>query len=326
MSELFFEQLRIPRPDANLGVGSGSHAVQTAEVMRRFEPILLDQRPDAVVVVGDVNSTIACALTAVKLGVPVAHVEAGLRSFDRSMPEEINRLLTDTISRWLFASERAGVENLRREGVDERRIHFVGNVMIDSLVAIADAARAAPLVVDVPRGEYALLTLHRPSNVDRPEQLRALIGAVAQACRDVPIVFPVHPRTRARLANAGIDLRPPGWRVIDAVGYLEFVGLMAGARLVCTDSGGIQEETTTLAIPCVTLRDCTERPVTLDHGNRIAGTDPATVTATISAALNAPETPASRPPLWDGMAAPRIVRVLEQLLTPTHVGAITPPR
>ncbi len=312
MSELFFEQLRIPRPDANLGVGSGSHAVQTAEVMRRFEPILLDQRPDAVVVVGDVNSTIACALTAVKLGVPVAHVEAGLRSFDRSMPEEINRLLTDTISRWLFASERAGVENLRREGVDERRIHFVGNVMIDTLLACRERSEASPVLEDLGLSgrPYAVLTLHRPANVDQPAVFAGLMGAMERLQRELPIVFPVHPRTRQALAEWDPG-RMPGLRPIDPLGYLDFLKLTAHARLVLTDSGGLQEETTVLGVPCLTLRSNTERPATAEQGtNVLVGLDPDRNIAAGMKVLVEPARPARVPELWDGRAAERIVDVL----------------
>ena len=313
MSELFFEQLKIPKPDANLGVGSGSHAVQTAEVMKRFEPIVVEQKPDAVVVVGDVNSTIACALTAVKLGVPAAHVEAGLRSFDRSMPEEINRVLTDSISRWLFTTERNARENLVREGADPDRIHFVGNLMIDTLLACRDQAEASPILETlgvVDRG-YAVLTLHRPSNVDDPETLSGLLSAVRAIGRDLPIVFPVHPRTRKTLE--GKFDRASGVKLVDPLGYLDFLKLTAHARLVLTDSGGIQEETTVLGVPCLTLRTNTERPVTVEQGtNTLVGLDPSKI---IEAAKSASTRTSSRndvriPELWDGQAAGRIVDIL----------------
>ena len=312
MSKLFFEQLKIPRPDADLGVGSGSHAVQTAEVMRRFEPIVEETQPDAVVVVGDVNSTIACALVAAKLGVPVAHVEAGLRSFDRTMPEEINRILTDAISDWLFVSEPSGVANLRREGVPEERIHFVGNVMIDTLLACRELAGRSPVLEELglaPRS-YAVLTLHRPANVDRPEVLAGLLRAVDRLSRELPIVFPVHPRTRKALEG-----RPAAdsgrLKLVEPLGYLDFMRLISEARLVLTDSGGIQEETTVLGVPCLTLRENTERPVTIEQGtNRLVGMDPERIIAAGLEALTAPPRPRPAPALWDGRAAPRIVDVL----------------
>ena len=268
MSKLFFEQLKIPLPDVNLEVGGGSHAVQTAEVMKRFEPVLLAERPDVVIVVGDVNSTVACALTSVKLGIPVAHVEAGLRSFDRTMPEEINRLVTDAISRWLFVSEQSGVENLRREGVAEDRMFFVGNVMIDTLIACRDRFQRGSLAeFGVEKGRYAVLTLHRPSNVDDPATLRGLLNAVETIQRDLPVVFPVHPRTRKALASEAIEL--PNVKLVEPLGYLEFMQLITHARFVLTDSGGIQEETTFLGIPCITLRNNTERPSTVEQGTNV---------------------------------------------------------
>jgi UDP-N-acetylglucosamine 2-epimerase (non-hydrolysing) len=312
MSRLFFEELRIPRPDIDLGVGSGSHAVQTAEVMRRFEPVVLQQRPDVVLVVGDVNSTIACALTAVKLGVPVAHVEAGLRSFDRTMPEEINRILTDAISRWLFVTEPSGLENLRREGVPEERVFLVGNVMIDTLLACRELSERSNVLTQLgltDRG-YAVLTLHRPANVDDPAALAGLLRAMERLQRELPIVFPVHPRTRAALA--GVDLaRMPNLRLTDPLGYLEFMKLVSCARLVLTDSGGIQEETTVLGVPCLTLRNNTERPVTIDEGtNQLVGTDPEQIIATGLRTLAAPPRARTVPRNWDGHAAARILDVL----------------
>jgi UDP-N-acetylglucosamine 2-epimerase (non-hydrolysing) len=311
MSKLFFDQLRIPKPDVDLEVGSGSHAVQTAEVMKRFEPVVLDQKPDAVVVVGDVNSTIACALTAVKLGVPVAHVEAGLRSFDRTMPEEINRILTDAISRWLFVSEPSGVENLRKEGTDPGRVFFVGNVMIDTLVACRDQFEAA---VDlgafgVRPGEYGVLTLHRPANVDDPAVFAELLRAVADIQRDLPLVFPVHPRTRKALAAQQVEL--PNVKLVDPLGYLEFMKLVSHARLVLTDSGGIQEETTYLGVPCLTLRENTERPSTVEQGtNVLVGLGPDRITEAARTVLRAGRTRHQVPDKWDGQAARRILDVL----------------
>jgi UDP-N-acetylglucosamine 2-epimerase (non-hydrolysing) len=311
MSQLFFEQLKIPRPDVDLGVGSGSHAVQTAEVMTRFEPVLLGQRPDMVVVVGDVNSTIACSLTAVKLGIPVAHVEAGLRSFDRSMPEEINRILTDVISQWLFVSEPSGIVNLRREGVAQERIFFVGNIMIDTLLACREQIEQSPILEDlgVRDRAYAVLTLHRPANVDDPMAFARLWQVVERLQRAVPIVFPVHPRTRKALSDRSGEALP-NLRLLDPLGYLDFMKLVAHARLVLTDSGGVQEETTVLGIPCLTLRDSTERPVTVEQGsNVLVGLDPGRI---IEAGLQALEQPAKGrvPELWDGQTAPRILDIL----------------
>ena len=312
MSDLFFEELRIPEPDVNLEVGSGSHAKQTAEIMVRFEPWVLENRPDMVCVVGDVNSTIACAMVAAKLGIPVAHVEAGLRSFDRAMPEEINRVLTDAISDLLFVTERSGEENLVREGVDPARVHFVGNVMIDTLLRSRDAAERSTVVDDLglEAGRYGVLTLHRPSNVDDPDTLRRIWGALMRVAEEWPLVFPVHPRTRHRLESMGLAM-PDGMRLIDPVGYLDFLKLQAAAGMILTDSGGIQEEATILGIPCLTLRENTERPVTLEVGcNRLVGSDPDAIT---SAALGivrgewkAPEIPR----YWDGRAAERILDVI----------------
>ncbi len=311
MSKLFFDQLRIPKPDVDLGVGSGSHAVQTAEVMKRFEPVVLDQKPDAVVVVGDVNSTIACALTAVKLGVPVAHVEAGLRSFDRTMPEEINRILTDAIGRWLFVSEPSGVANLAREGVDPGRVFLVGNTMIDTLIACRGQFEAA---VDLDafgvrdRG-YVVLTLHRPANVDDPATFRGLLRAVEAVQRELPVVFPVHPRTRKALADQPVAL--PNVRLTDPLGYLEFMKLVSHARFVMTDSGGLQEETTFLGVPCLTLRTNTERPVTVEAGtNVLVGMDPDRIVAAARAAARADRPALKASDLWDGHAARRILDVL----------------
>ena len=309
MSKLFFDELKIPRPDVDLGVGSASHAVQTAEVMKRFEPVLLDQKPDAVVVVGDVNSTFACALTAVKLGVPVAHVEAGLRSFDRTMPEEINRVLTDAISRWLFVTEPSGVANLRQEGVSGERIFLVGNVMIDTLLACRQLSQRSSILEDLGLAAraYGVLTLHRPANVDDPKVLGGILGAIGRLQRELPIVFPVHPRTRKALD--GHDLAAmPGLIVTDPLGYLDFMKLVSGAMLVLTDSGGIQEETTVLGVPCLTLRNNTERPITIEEGtNTLVGLDPERIFAASLRALSQQSRPDRIPELWDGRAAARIV-------------------
>jgi UDP-N-acetylglucosamine 2-epimerase (non-hydrolysing) len=316
MSQLFFDQLRIPRPDVNLDVGSGSHAQQTAAVLQRFEPVLLSQRPDLVLVVGDVNSTLACSLAAVKLGIPVAHVEAGLRSFDRSMPEEINRLVTDAIAELLFVTERSAIVNLEREGVDSARVHFVGNVMIDTLLAHRDAAAGSDVIERLgmrPKG-YAVLTLHRPANVDNPAVLRRILEPLSDLAGAMPVVFPVHPRTREALkAHAPLLALGHGIHLVDPLGYLDFIRLMGDARLVLTDSGGIQEETTILAVPCVTIRENTERPVTVTNGtNRLAGTTSAGIRGTIAEVLAAPSVAVPPPPLWDGRAATRIADVLER--------------
>jgi UDP-N-acetylglucosamine 2-epimerase (non-hydrolysing) len=320
MSDLFFRQLGIPEPDLNLGVGSGSHAVQTAEIMKGFEPVLLEHRPDAVLVVGDVNSTIACGLVAVKLGIQLVHVEAGLRSFDRSMPEEINRILTDAISDLLFCTEESGPKNLRREGIADAKIHLVGNVMIDTLMKHRARAEASGILRELglePSG-YAVLTLHRPSNVDDPEALAGILGALEEVARDMPLVFPAHPRTREKLRTFGLDgrlARLPGLRMIDPAGYLDFLKLMSSARLVLTDSGGIQEETTILQVPCLTLRENTERPVTVELGtNQLVGRDPDRILAAYRALKQGDRPPGRMPPGWDGRAAGRITDVLLRAL------------
>jgi UDP-N-acetylglucosamine 2-epimerase (non-hydrolysing) len=330
LSQVFFEHLGIPRPDVELAVGSATHAAQTAEIMRRFEPVLQNEQPHAVLVVGDVNSTIACALVAAKfhraepfrcaLGERtrplVVHVEAGLRSHDDDMPEEVNRRLTDAISDVLFASEPAGVENLRREGVPDSKVHLVGNVMIDTLVAARERANASAVLEELglrPRA-YGLVTLHRPSNVDRPESLRALLGALDEIAARVPLVFPVHPRTQAKLRDAGLSLDGQRWRVVDPLGYLDFLKLMSHARVVLTDSGGIQEETTVLGVPCITLRSNTERPVTVTSGtNRLAGTSRTGVLGAFEEATSAVASQRT-PALWDGRAAGRIASVLMAVL------------
>jgi UDP-N-acetylglucosamine 2-epimerase (non-hydrolysing) len=310
MSGTFLAELGIGAPDADLGVGSGSHAEQTARVLLAFEPWLRQSGCDTVVVVGDVNSSLACALVAAKLGVPVAHVEAGLRSFDRSMPEEINRVLVDALSSWLFTPSADGDANLAAEGVDPGRIFRVGNVMVDSLLAHLDRAAAS----DVRRrlgapAEFALVTLHRPALVDRPERLGPVLAALERIGRSTPLIFPVHPRTRARIRRLG---RPdaPGLRLVEPVGYLDFLCLEAAARVVLTDSGGVQEETTVLGVPCLTLRETTERPITITQGtNRLVGFDPAVIERAALEALAGTVTP-RRPELWDGHAAGRIAAVL----------------
>jgi len=320
MSELFFDQLGIPAPDANLGVGSGSHAVQTAEIMWAFEPIVLEQRPRAVLVVGDVNSTIACGLVAVKLGVKLVHVEAGLRSFDRTMPEEINRLLTDAISDLLFCTEQSGADNLKREGVPPERIFLVGNVMIDTLLRNREKAAASTILADLKLAErqYAVLTLHRPSNVDDPAVLARLLDALEQIQRRLTVVFPVHPRTQKNFATGPLGKRLEamgGLRMIPPAGYLDFLKLMSSAAVVLTDSGGIQEETTILKVPCLTLRDNTERPITAKVGsNRVVGTDPVKVLSAFDEVMAGKFPPPQVPPLWDGHAAQRIADILVEKL------------
>ncbi len=320
MSDLFFRQLEIPEPDINLEVGSASHAVQTAEIMKAFEPVLEAERPDAVIVVGDVNSTIACGLVAVKLGVRLVHVEAGLRSFDRTMPEEINRILTDSISDLLFCTEQSGVDNLLREGVPAERVFLVGNVMIDTLLRNRDKAAESTILDDlgVEAGEYAVLTLHRPSNVDDPAVLTRILDALEVIQSDLPVLFPLHPRTRARLDGTPLGQRAaelPDLRLTDPLGYLDFLGLMASAAVVLTDSGGIQEETTILEVACLTLRDNTERPITVEMGsNQIVGTDPERILAAYRAIRAGSATRRGTPPLWDGRAAERTIEVLQREL------------
>jgi UDP-N-acetylglucosamine 2-epimerase (non-hydrolysing) len=312
MSDVFFQELQIPHPLHALGVGSGSHAEQTARVMLAFEPLLRQERPNWVVVVGDVNSTLACALTAAKQGVPVAHVEAGLRSFDRTMPEEINRQLTDAISELLFTPSEDANANLHREGIAAARIHLVGNIMIDTLRRYEMAARARQTckLYDLAAGSYALVTLHRPSNVDDRDTLQTLLQLLACLHEQTPVLFPAHPRTQARLQAWGIAL-PKGLRLCAPVGYLDFLSLMADARLVLTDSGGVQEETTALGIPCLTLRENTERPVTVTCGtNRVVGTDPCRILTAVNQVVAAGPLPKRLPPLWDGQTAPRIARLL----------------
>ena len=316
MNHQFFLDLGIPAPDINLEVGSGSHAVQTAEIMKRFEPVLDQEKPAAVLVVGDVNSTIACALVASKKGIPVIHVEAGLRSFDRAMPEEINRVLTDQISDILFTTERMARDNLLKEGIGDERIHFVGNVMIDTLHN--NLARAVPAHETLgSRTGYAALTLHRPSNVDDRESLSSLLQTIGQIATQIPVAFPLHPRTRGRIDEYGLDemIQSPDIRVLPPLGYLQMLGLMRDAKFFLTDSGGIQEETTALGVPCITLRENTERQITVDEGtNVIAGQDR---TRILSAVKDVMETGGKRgriPEYWDGHASQRIVSILEDWL------------
>src|SRR5258706_6826243 len=315
MSSAFFRDLDLPGPDVYLGVGSASHAQQTAAIMQAFEPVVIHEKRDWVIVVGDVNSTLACALVSVQLGIKVAHVEAGLRSRDRTMPEEINRLLTDQIAELLLTPSADADENLRAEGIPTERIKLVGNIMIDSLLSQLDRAKQSTARADLGLAdkEYAVLTLHRPSNVDDTAAFVRVIEALEEIARRLPIVFPAHPRTRKMIAELGLSERVEkikGLLVIDPVGYLDFLQLLSGARLVLTDFGGIQEETTVLGIPCVTLRENTERPITVEIGtNTIAGTNSADIVkAALAALANTPNQSTPRvPPLWDGHTADRIL-------------------
>lgn len=315
MSDTLFDDLGIPEPDVHLGVGPGTQTQQTAEIMRGLETVFVERKPDLVLVVGDVNSTLAASLVAAKLGIRLAHVEAGLRSFDRRMPEEINRLVTDSLSDYLFTTEPSGGRNLLAEGVPENKIFLVGNVMIDTLLAFRRRAAESTVLdqFELSADSYALVTLHRPSNVDEPERLRALVEMLGQLRRRLPVVFPVHPRTRARMENAGIA--PDGLLLTPPLGYLDFLHLTSEARLVLTDSGGVQEETTILGVPCLTLRENTERPITIDEGtNRLAGVEPGPILEAALAALDAPPQPRPAPALWDGKASGRILDILERQL------------
>ncbi|HLK63953.1 MAG TPA: UDP-N-acetylglucosamine 2-epimerase (non-hydrolyzing) [Bryobacteraceae bacterium] len=314
MSASFFDELNIPEPDVNLEVGSGTHTVQTAHVMMGLEKDFAN-RPDLVLVVGDVNSTVAASLVAAKMGIPVAHVEAGLRSFDRRMPEEINRLVTDTLSDYLFASEPAGVKNLLAEGVPQEKIFLVGNVMIDTLLQFRDKAAQSGVLdrLGLKKGGYCVATLHRPSNVDDIEHLARLVDVLSDVAKKLPVVFPVHPRTRERLAAAKVAT--DSLMLSAPLGYLEFLNLTAEARLVLTDSGGIQEETTILNVPCLTLRENTERPITIEEGtNRLVGVNPEDVRKAAMEALEMPPRIAKAPDLWDGRASARILDVIERTI------------
>lgn len=322
MKTAFFDQLHIPEPNIDLGVGSGTHTVQTAEIMLRFEPVLDQIQPAAVLVLGDVNSTIACALVAVKKDIPVIHVEAGLRSYDRAMPEEINRVLTDQISALLFTTERSAEGNLVREGIERSRIHFVGNVMIDTLLYNLDRAVDPGEMIShaVAASEqkayldgYGLVTMHRPSNVDNPTNLQGLLQTLRRVSEQIPLIFPVHPRTAQRIKSFGYEalLDSPRILQLPPQGYLELLGLMKGARLVLTDSGGIQEETTALGVPCVTLRENTERPITVEEGtNTVVGIDPKKIHACVDAILASGGKAGRVPEYWDGQAAERIVELI----------------
>ncbi|MDD5579532.1 MAG: UDP-N-acetylglucosamine 2-epimerase (non-hydrolyzing) [Methylobacter sp.] len=323
MKAAFFQQLGIPEPDIDLEVGSGSHCEQTANIMLRFEPVLDKVKPCAVLVVGDVNSTIACSLVAVKKRIPVIHVEAGLRSRDREMPEEINRVLTDQISDSLFITERSAQENLMDEGIDISRIHFAGNVMIDTLldnlklaIPFAETLKDYEKAHNIPKEGYGLLTMHRPSNVDDPQVLQSLLESIVAISEKLPIIFPIHPRTRSRIEQEDLlDLISSGDIIcLPPVGYLQMLGLMKSAKMVLTDSGGLQEETTSLGIPCVTLRENTERPITIEEGtNTIVGTDREKIKACVDDILATGGKSGRIPEYWDGKAAGRIVAEIKKI-------------
>lgn len=312
MSDIFFRELGLPQPDSNLEVGSGSHAAQTAEVMLRFEKVLHEHRPDWLMVYGDVNSTVACALVAAKAGVKVAHVEAGLRSWDRTMPEEVNRVVTDQISDLHFTPSPDGNDNLSREGIAPQRIHFVGNCMIDTLLRLLPQAHQ-PSIAGLD-GRFALVTLHRPATVDRPEALLPVMEALIELSRKLPIVFPIHPRTRLRLNSFGFRLPPTGLNFIDPQGYLEFLWLQQHATMIITDSGGVQEEATWLKVPCLTMRSNTERPITCTVGsNVLVGHDLVRLRDEAERILSGQKRASEIPPLWDGRAAERIADIMLNL-------------
>ena len=312
LSDIFFSQLEIPAPDVNLGVGSSTHARQTADIMSGLEPVLLERKPDIVLVYGDVNSTVAAALVCAKLLIPVAHVEAGLRSFDRTMPEEVNRIVTDRLADLLFTPSEDADENLLREGVSPEKIHRVGNVMIDSLVRLLPAAARCP-ANGLP-DRFALVTLHRPSNVDDGEALKSIFESLLTVSKQLDVVFPVHPRTRARIAQFGIGINNDKLHLLEPVPYIEFLALQKRATAVITDSGGIQEETTYLQVPCLTLRSNTERPITVTMGtNILVGQDSRRLASEVSAILAGRAKRGRVPPLWDGHAGERIADALERL-------------
>jgi UDP-N-acetylglucosamine 2-epimerase (non-hydrolysing) len=319
MSKLFFDDLGMEPPDVFLGVGSGTHAEQTAKIMVEYEKTALADKPDLVVVFGDVNSTMAAAIVAAKLWIQIAHVEAGLRSFDSQMPEEINRIVTDRLSNYLFVTEPSGLKNLKAEGVPEQKIFFAGNIMIDSLIASLDACQKSTVLTDLSLtpGNYVCMTLHRPSNVDNPERLRELLEMIIQIAKQIPIVFPCHPRTKKEMMQLGMLDRVSGDRlkVVEPLGYLDFLKLQSSCKFVLTDSGGIQEETTYLRIPCITMRESTERPVTVDVGsNVLTGPYPDKVLEAVKQILSGNHKQGKIPELWDGKTAVRISETLKKVL------------
>lgn len=318
MSDSFFSDLNLPKPNYFLGVGSGSHAVQTAKIMVEFEKILLDEKPDLVLVVGDVNSTVACSLTAVKMGIKVAHIEAGLRSYDRAMPEEVNRLATDAISDYCFLTEPSGMMNLKSEGFDETKMFFVGNTMIDSLEFAIEKSKQQEIYSKYEKGSYALLTMHRPSNVDDKDQLSEMVDTFLEIAKDIKIVFPVHPRTNNSLEKFSLKEKLENEQNIDLLGplgYLDFLAMMQKAWFVLTDSGGIQEETTKLLVPCITLRTSTERPITITQGtNSLINPKKDLILEQVRKVLSGNFKKGKVPELWDGKAAERICKIISQLL------------
>ncbi len=320
MSKFFFDDLQLPQPDVYLNIGSASHAVQTARIMIEFEQVLLKEKPDAVLVVGDVNSTAACSIVASKMGIKIIHVEAGLRSNDRGMPEEINRILTDSISDLLFITEQSGLDNLKREGIPDEKVHLVGNVMIDSLIFFKEKAAQSTMLDDLglEKQSYALITLHRPSNVDDPDVFRRLISTFQKIEKELKLIFPIHPRSRKRISEFGLDemiASMPNLKLLDPLGYLDFMNLMHNARVLLTDSGGIQEETTYLGIPCITMRENTERPVTMEVGtNVLVGSDTDMIYEEFKKVINGRAKKGSIPPMWDGHAAERIVDIIKKEL------------
>lgn len=319
MSKLFFDDLELPKPDIYLNVGSASHAVQTAKIMIEFEKVILNEKPDLIIVVGDVNSTMACSIVASKLNVKIAHVEAGLRSFDRSMPEEINRLVTDSISDLLFVTEQSGLDNLKHEGIADSKVHFVGHVMIDSLIYFAEKAKKSRIknTLTVNAKDYALITLHRPSNVDNKENFVKLLNAFEEIEKNIKIIFPIHPRSKKMIAEFGLKEHIGKMKnliLLDPLGYLDFMNLLHDSKFVLTDSGGIQEETTYLGIPCLTMRENTERPVTVDMGtNTIVGSNSEIIVSEAKKILSGQNKKGRIPPLWDGKAAERIVEVIKHV-------------
>jgi len=322
MSSFFFDELEIPQPAINLGVGSLGDVQQIAEIMNRFEPILLQEKPDAVLVVGDVNSTLACGLSAVKTGIKLIHVEAGLRSFDKLMPEEINRILTDQISDLLFVTERSGLQNLREEGIDKEKVFLVGNVMIDTLNHFKAKAESSHILSRLEiKEDYALLTLHRPSNVDSFQDLKKTLKAVEEISRKIKVIFPAHPRTIEKMKQFHLDVNTQNLVIVPPQSYFDFLKLMSHSRFVMTDSGGIQEETTILNIPCLTLRKNTERPITVEEGtNQIVGTEPANIVKAAFSLLTSYQKAAHQAPeLWDGEASSRIIKIIQEKLSPAEL-------
>jgi len=319
MSKLFFTDLELPEPDIYLNVGSGSHATQTAKIMIEFEKVLKKEKPDLILVVGDVNSTAACSLVASKMGVQIGHVEAGLRSFDRDMPEEINRIVTDALSDYLFVTEQSGLDNLKNEGISDSKVFFTGHVMIDSLIYFLEKAKQSDILdkMQINGTPYVLVTLHRPSNVDVKENLEKLLDAFDIVGKDLKIIFPIHPRTKKMINNFDLDQKVNSNKnlyLTDPIGYLDFMKLMHNSKLCLTDSGGIQEETTYLGIPCITMRENTERPVTVDIGtNVIVGSDTNLIVTEVEKILQGNQKTGKIPELWDGKAAERIVEILEKI-------------